>query len=97
MNEPTSNEPVRGSLNESANRDIIQDTKDSFDKALKPLKEVSNSIISCIKEISDSPKEVEVEFSLKFTARAGIILTSLDSEAHLKIVLKWQNEKVSNQ
>jgi hypothetical protein len=90
------NEPTRGGSSESGNRGIIQNAADSFDKALEPLKEVSNSIINCIKEFSSSPKEVEVELGLKFTAKAGIILTSLDSEAHLKIVLKWQNSKDGN-
>ena len=73
-------------------RGIVDNAKESFEKALHPLKEVSNSIINCIKDISNSPKEVEVELGLKFTAKAGIILTSLDSEAHFKITLKWVNE-----
>ena len=94
VNESAISEPVRGLAGESSNtRGIIQDAKESFDKALKPLKDVSNSIINCIKEIANSPSEIEVELGLKFTAKAGIILTSLDSEAHFKIVLKWQNEK----
>ena len=70
-------------------RGIIQSAKESFDKALQPLKDISNSIISCIKEISHSPSETEVELGIKFTAKAGIIITSLDSEAHFKITFKW--------
>lgn len=95
VNEPAIAEPVRGGLNQPDTRGIIQDTKESFEKALKPLKDMSNSIINCVKEISNSPNEIEVELGLRFTAKAGIILTSLDSEAHLKIVLKWQKEKGS--
>lgn len=93
VNEPVVNEPVRSSSKDNDTRSIIQDTKESFEKALKPLKEVSNSIINCIAEISNSPDEISVELGLRFTAKAGIILTSLDSEANLKIVLKWQREK----
>lgn len=91
------NEPVletvttRGGNSENATRGVIQNAKESFDKAIQPLKEISNSIIDCIKEISHSPKEIQVELGLKFSAKAGIILTSLDSEANLKITLKWQN------
>jgi hypothetical protein len=81
------NEPVRGGSAES--RGIIESAQQSFEKALHPLKEVSNSIINCIKDIANAPNEVEVELGLKFTAKAGIILTSLDSEAHFKISLKW--------
>lgn len=85
-----SGEPTRGYLPES--RGIIENAKESFDNALKPLKEVSNSIINCIKDISNSPNEVEVELGLKFTAKTGVIITSLDSEAHFKITFKWINK-----
>ena len=83
---------LRGGGGAAETRGIVDNAKESFEKALHPLKEVSNSIINCIKDISNSPKEVEVELGLKFTAKAGIILTSLDSEAHFKITLKWVNE-----
>jgi hypothetical protein len=89
-----SKESFRGT--QSENRGIIEDTKESFDKALIPLKEISNSIIKCIKDISNSPKEVQVELGVKFTAKAGIILTSLDSEAHFRVTLKWEKEKVDS-
>ena len=87
----TNSEAFRGANN--GNRGIIENTKESFYKALKPLKEVSNSIIDCIKEISTSPDEVEVELGFKFSSNASIILTSLDSEAHFKITFKWIKEK----
>jgi len=91
VSEVVQNEPIRGDSSES--RGIIENAKESFEKALQPLKEISNSIVNCIKSISSSPKEVEVELGLKFTAKAGIILTSLDSEAHFRITLKWTNDK----
>ena len=87
-----STEPLQMRGGAAETRGIVDNAKESFEKALHPLKEVSNSIINCIKDISNSPKEVEVELGLKFTAKAGIILTSLDSEAHFKITLKWVNE-----
>jgi hypothetical protein len=90
------NDTVTEATRGSDERGVIQNAKESFDKALKPLKDVSNSIVNCIKDITHSPEEVEVELGLKFTAKAGIILTSLDSEAHLKVVFKWKNEKNNN-
>ncbi len=94
VDDSTESLPMRGNAVE--NRGVIENAKASFEKALHPLKEVSNSIINCIKEISNSPKEVEVELGLKFTAKAGIILTSLDSEAHLKITFKWIKDSNNN-
>lgn len=90
------NDTVTEATRGTDERGIIQSAKESFDKALKPLKDVSNSIVNCIKDIAHSPEEVEVELGLKFTAKAGIILTSLDSEAHLRVVFTWKNEKSNN-
>lgn len=93
INEQAVSEPVRASLNDNDARGVIQDTKGNFEKTLEPLKDISNSIIKNIADISCSPSEIQVELGLKITAKAGIILTSLDSEAHLKIILKWGSKK----
>jgi hypothetical protein len=95
LDEIATNNAVRGGSS-SNDRGVIENAQQSLDKALQPLKEISNSIIDCIRNISNAPQEVEVELGLKFTAKAGIILTSLDSEAHLKVSLKWKNEKADN-
>src|SRR3981081_6884 len=95
VNETAIDNPLRGSSN-FEDRGVIENAQQSFDKALQPLKEISNSIITCIKNITNSPQEGEVELGLKFTAKAGIILTSLDSEAHLRVSLKWKNEKADS-
>jgi hypothetical protein len=94
VGETAASNQLRGGSGNPDDRGVIESAQHSFDKALQPLNEISNSIINCIKNISHSPQEVEVELGLKFTAKAGIILTSLDSEAHLKVTLKWKNEKV---
>jgi len=89
VNESPANEPMRGISGDESTRGIIQNAADNFDKALKPLKDISNSIINSIKEIVNSPDEIEVELGLKFSTKAGIILTSIDSEANFRISLKW--------
>jgi hypothetical protein len=95
VEDPAVAEASRGGTTEPVTRGIIQNVQESFDKALQPLKEISNSIVNCIKDIANSPEEVEVELGLKFTAKAGIILTSFDSEANLKIVLRWKKNSPS--
>lgn len=82
---------TRGGDSPEASRGVLQNAANSFENALKPLKEVCNKIFCSLKEIANAPDEVQVELGLKFSAKAGIILTSVDSEANFKIVLKWQN------
>lgn len=91
INDSANEVTMRHNSGNADDRNLIQNTHVTFEKALKPLKEISNTIISSVKEVINSPNEIEVELNLKFTARAGIILASVDSEAHLKITLKWEN------
>ncbi len=93
IDEPVAAEAVRGYSEQGNTRGVLETAKQSFNDALKPLKEISNSIIDSVRQISNAPDEVEVELGLKFSAQAGIILTSLDSEANFKITLKWQKNK----
>ena len=38
------------------------------------------------------PTEIELEFGVKFNAKAGAIIASVDSEATFKVALKWVNQ-----
>lgn len=68
----------------------LQKASAKFEEALEPLKKISGAIIRKIRELDTYPDEISVELGLKFSATAGIILTSVDSEANLKINLKWK-------
>lgn len=66
----------------------------SFDKAIADFEPAANSILTLIKKLSVT--EGSVEMGLKFSAKAGIILASADSEATLKVILKWDNSSKSS-
>ena len=88
--EPPLNESFRDGSQDNNMRGAVQNISDNFEKALKPLKDISGSIIKSIKDIVNAPDEIEVELGLKFSARAGLVLTCVDSEANLRIALKWK-------
>ncbi len=72
----------------------LQKASARFEEALEPLRKISGVIINKIKALDTYPDEISVELGLKFSAKAGVILTSVDSEANLKINLKWKIEPV---
>jgi len=39
----------------------------------------------------NTPAEINLEFGVKFNAKAGFIFASADSEATFKVSLKWKN------
>lgn len=77
----------------ASNCKVIEKTKDYFDKTINQIKAFSNNIANSIKNIPASPDELEVEFSVKFSADAGIIISSVSSEASISIKLKWKKSE----
>ena len=70
---------------------IITKANDYFEEALNQIKVFANGVASSVKELSSSPNEIELEFAVKFAAEAGIVVTSLSSEANITIKLKWSD------
>ena len=67
---------------------VIEKSGEYLDLALRQIKKFSASISESVKGISD---EVEVEFSVKLSADAGIIISSISTEASVTVKLKWTN------
>ena len=70
---------------------VIAKASDYFERSLNQIKTFANSIANSVNDLPSSPKEVELEFAVKFAAEAGIIVTSLNTEANIIVKLKWIN------
>lgn len=73
----------------ASNGRIIEKTKDFLDATFNQIKTLSNEITNAINNIDVTPDEFEVEFGVKFAADAGIIISSISSEASITVKLKW--------
>lgn len=73
-------------------RGVISEATQSLEDALTPLHKITSSLINSLKDLANSPDEVQVELGLKFSAKAGVILTSVDGESNLNVVLKWTKD-----
>ncbi len=65
---------------------------EKFEKALEQIKPVAKALRNALQELN-KPEEIQLEFGVKFSAKAGIIFASADSEAAFKIALKWDNRR----
>jgi hypothetical protein len=61
----------------------------SFADALITAKKAADLVLTSFKEMN-SPDEIDLEFGIKFSAKAGVIIASADSEASFKVNLKWK-------
>ena len=62
----------------------------SFEKAILNLRPVASALLSTLHDINN-PSEVNLEFGLTFNAKAGVVFTSIESEASFKVSLTWTN------
>ena len=62
-----------------------------FETAIQSIKPVANAVLGILKELND-PSEVALEMGIKLGAKTGVILASADSEATMKITVKWHRK-----
>ena len=70
--------------------EVVAKAKQTFEDAMENIKPAANVIITKLREITDPPDEIEVEFGIKLSASAGAIVTNASVEANYKINLTWK-------
>ncbi|MBF0306068.1 MAG: hypothetical protein HQL41_10530 [Alphaproteobacteria bacterium] len=59
----------------------------TFLDSIAGLEPIARAVMAQIEKVA--PNEATVEFGLKLTGKAGVILASAEAESHLKVTLKW--------
>ena len=65
-------------------------TEEAFDTALAGIKPIARSIMAQLQDAATDAKEIQVEFGIKLTATAGVVLAKASTEGHCKIAITWQ-------
>ncbi len=74
----------------AASRDeVVEETGRKFSDALRGVEAATKEILSGFAAALE-PEELELEFGLKFSAKAGIVLASTDAEATLTMKAVWK-------
>jgi hypothetical protein len=61
-----------------------------FEEAVSRIRPAAQALLDSLRELN-TPDEINLEFGLKFNAKAGAIFASVDSEAVFKVAIKWKN------
>ena len=69
--------------------DIIKKSSLALDSAMNAINHMCRRVSTTIDSLAKRPSKVEVEFSLKFDAEAGVVISRGGVEAGLKIKLVW--------
>lgn len=67
---------------------VVADEK--FNAVARRIKPAAQLVLDSLKELN-TPREISLEFGLKFSTKAGVIIASADSEVNFKVSVKWVN------
>lgn len=70
----------------------IAQAESRFSEVIHRLRPAAEAVLQTLRELN-TPDEIGLEFGVKFNAKAGVILASVDSEATFKVSLKWTNKR----
>jgi hypothetical protein len=73
--------------------EIVARASQTFETAMDNLKSIAGVVIGKVRALKESPDEVNVEFGIKFNGNVGVVIASVDSEATLKVSLKWKRKE----
>lgn len=72
---------------------VVARAKDSFDEAIQMIRPIADVVVQNLSNLASAPDQVNVEFGVKLSAKAGIIIASTDAEANLKVSLTWTRKQ----
>lgn len=82
-----------GLVKASRSDDVITKAHQTLEKSLEKVKPAAQFVIQKLRELHETPDEVQVSFGLKLSAEAGAVLASGGVEANYTVTLKWVKEK----
>lgn len=81
---------VRGDSDEPTTQ-AINKANFTFNDAIGKVRPIAEAFIHMVTGLTEPPSEMEVEFSLKLSAKAGVIVTSAGLDANYTVRLTWKH------
>ncbi|MFE1322936.1 CU044_2847 family protein [Kitasatospora phosalacinea] len=70
--------------------DAVRHGAETFQEAVGRIRPALASVVGQIRSLADAPERVTVEFGIKLTAEAGVVIARTATEANFTITAEWQ-------
>jgi Trypsin-co-occurring domain 1 len=70
--------------------EIIATTAMTFEAALDRLRPAAQAIVAKLGSLSERPDEINVEFGIKLSTEAGLVIARASGEATFTVTLQWR-------
>ncbi len=76
-------------------KELQEDSEKAVNIAMSAIRSMAYKVSKTLDSIEDKvrPNEAEVEFGVKFDAKAGVLLAQASAEGQIKVTLKWNIEQ----
>jgi hypothetical protein len=64
--------------------------RESLDEMLTRIQPVVRSVGERLRSLPDGPQRISLEFGVKLSAEAGLVIAKATTEAHLVVTVEWQ-------
>ena len=81
---------VEGVVRAARPGEIAERATQTFEAAVEKIRPAAVAILKQVRDVSDPPDQVVVEFGVKLNAAAGAVLASVGAEANYKLTLTWK-------
>lgn len=85
-------EPGPGAVRAARPGEVAERAGQTFEAALEAVRTAAEALVTRMRELSERPDEVEIEFGIKLNAQIGAIIASTDAEAHFRVTLTWTQQ-----
>lgn len=69
--------------------EVVATAAESLQASLDRIRPVAGALVAKLRDLADRPEEITVEFGIKWSAQAGVIVAQAASEANFKVALRW--------
>ncbi|MCO5995020.1 CU044_2847 family protein [Actinoallomurus rhizosphaericola] len=70
-------------------RDVVGKLPEAFTEGLDRVQRFAGEVLDRMRNSAEPPDVIAVEFGLKLTAKAGVVVAESTAEAHLKVTAEW--------
>ncbi len=74
----------------SSNNKVVKKAKEFLTDSIDQIKILADILSTSILESNSCPDEIELDFSVKFSADASIIISKVNTEANIGVKLTWK-------
>lgn len=69
---------------------VVERAQRTFEAALRPIRVVSEAVLTELRAVGRHPDSVSVEFGLEFTASSSAVVVGATGAACIRVQLAWQ-------